>query len=320
MAKSKLLEQVRQEIRLRGYSIRTEKTYITWIKRYIYFHQLSHPASMGTDEVRSFLSWLANERHVAVNTQKTALNALAFLYHQVLSIQLGDIGFTHAKQHRRLPTVLSRSEISLILQQLHPPYRLIFSLLYGSGLRITECLRLRVQDINFNDASLTVRDGKGGKDRKTLLSRNLSEPLNDCIKTSLRIQALDNQQGLGPSLPHALGRKYPNAYRQPAWMFLFPSQSLCPHPITGEVCRHHLHDSTPRKALKTAVRKAGILNKRISCHTFRHSFATHLLQSGRDIRTVQELLGHSDVSTTQIYTHVLGQHFAGTSSPLDELQ
>ncbi len=320
MAKSKLLEQVRQEIRLRGYSIRTEKTYITWIKRYIHFHRLTHPASMGPEQVRAFLSWLANDRHVSINTQKTALNALAFLYHQVLSIELGDLGFQHAKQHRRLPVVLSRSEISLILNQLHRPYQLIFSLLYGSGLRITECLRLRIQDVSFDDASLIVRDGKGGKDRKTILSRNLFDPIRECTERSLALQVSDNQQGVGPSLPHALGRKYPNAFRQPAWMYLFPSTSLCPHPLTGELCRHHLHDSAPRKALRRAVNRVGILNKRINCHTFRHSFATHLLETGRDIRTVQELLGHSDVSTTQIYTHVLGQHFAGTTSPLDALQ
>lgn len=319
MAKSQLLEQVRREIRLRGYSLRTEKTYIVWIKRYIHFHRLSHPATMGPDEVKEFLSWLANDRHVAINTQKTALNALAFLYHQVLSIQLGELGFTHAKQHRRLPVVLNRSEISLILHHLASPYDLIFSLLYGSGLRITECLRLRVQDIGFDDGSLIVRDGKGGKDRKTILSRNLYDSLRERVESSLAIQVNDNLQGVGPSLPHALGRKYPNAFRQPAWMFLFPSTILGSHPITGEVCRHHLHETAPRKALRRAVAKAGILNKRVNCHTFRHSFATHLLETGRDIRTVQELLGHSDVSTTQIYTHVLGQHFAGTLSPMDSL-
>ncbi|WP_426416175.1 integron integrase [Aestuariirhabdus sp. LZHN29] len=320
MGKSALIEQVRREIRLRGYSLRTEKTYLTWIKRYIRFHGITHPASMGAVEVRDYLTWLAYEQNVAINTQKTALNALVFLYHQVLSIQLGDLGFKYAKQHRRLPEVLSRSEVGQILERVHGPYRLIFSILYGSGLRITECLRLRVQDVGFDDGSLTVRDGKGGKDRKTILSQNLHQPLRPHIDRVLDIQAADNRKGVGPSLPHALGRKYPNAFRQPGWIFLFPSSGLCAHPLTGELCRHHLHDSAPRKALKRAVKQAGILNKRVSCHTFRHSFATHLLQSGRDIRTVQELLGHSDLATTQLYTHVLGQHFAGTESPLDSLQ
>lgn len=319
MAKSALLEKVRQEIRLRGYSVRTEKTYLIWIRRYIRFHNTTHPAAMGADEVRAYLTWLAVDRHVAVNTQKVALNALAFLYHKVLLMELGDLGFQHAKQHRRLPTVLSRTEVSSILLQMPVKYRLIFSLLYGSGLRITECLRLRIQDLGFSDGSLTVRDGKGGKDRKTILSQSLYLQLQKAVDSAVEVQRQDNRQGIGPSLPYALGRKYPNAYREPGWMFIFPSSGLCPHPITGEVCRHHLHDSAPRRVLKKAVTKALLLGKRVSCHTFRHSFATHLLESGRDIRTVQELLGHSDVSTTQIYTHVLGQHFAGTVSPLDSL-
>ncbi|GAA3530927.1 integron integrase [Zobellella aerophila] len=317
MGSSPFLNQVRQELRLRGYSLRTEKTYLQWIKRYIRFHHLTHPEKMGAPEVRAFLSWLANKQHVAINTQKTALNALAFLYHKVLAIELGELGFQHAKQHRRLPVVLTREEVRLILEQLDKHHRLVFSLLYGSGLRITECLRLRIQDVGFNDGSITVRNGKGNKDRKTVLSRNLHPALHAQIEQSLAIQQEDNKRGYGPSLPGALGKKYPNAFRHSAWMFLFPSVSLCMHPVTGVICRHHLHDSVPRKALKAAVIKSGIRHKRINCHTFRHSFATHLLEAGRDIRTVQELLGHSDVRTTQIYTHVIGQHFAGTCSPLD---
>lgn len=319
MGRSPFLNHIRQELRLRGYSMRTEKTYIHWIKRYIYFHRLTHPEQMGAQEVRAFLSWLSNEKNVSINTQKTALNALAFLYHKVLNVELGDLDFQRAKQYPRLPVVLSPSEVALILTHLDERNRLIFSLLYGSGLRITECLRLRVQDIGFADDSITVRDGKGNKDRKTVLSKRLHQPLQAQIQQALKLQQQDNAQGYGPSLPNALGRKYPNAFRQSAWMFLFPSSGLSNHPITGELCRHHLHDSVPRKALKAALEKANIRHKRVSCHTFRHSFATQLLEAGRDIRTVQELLGHSDVRTTQIYTHVVGQHFAGTRSPLDEL-
>lgn len=212
MAKSALLEEVRQAIRLRGYSLRTEKAYLGWIRRYIRFHNLNHPASMGATEVTAFLSWLANERQVAVNTQKTALNALAFLYHQVLSIQLGELGFKHAKQYRRLPVVLSRSEVSLILAEMRGPYRLIFSILYGSGLRITECLRLRVQDIDFEDSSLTVRDGKGGKDRKTILSHNLHAPIKKVIDVSLKLQESDNNQGVGSLVATCVRAKIPKRF------------------------------------------------------------------------------------------------------------
>lgn len=202
---------------------------------------------------------------------------------------------------------------------MNPRDRLLFSILYGSGLRISEFMRIRIMDINFSNGSLTVRKGKGNKDRTTILSTQLFEPIKDQIQRSLTIQVADNIKGYGPSLPHALGKKFPSAYRQGDWMFLFPSTTLCNHPYTGIVCRHHLHDTVARKALKQAVTASGLSGKKIGTHTFRHSFATELLKSGRDIRTVQELLGHKDVSTTQIYTHVIGQHFAGTTSPLENL-
>lgn len=317
---SPFLEAIRREMRLRDYSLRTEKTYIHWIKRFILFNNKRHPKEMGVKEVRLFLTWLAADRHVASNTQKTALNALAFLYNSYLQQPLGDIGFTYSNKPRRMPTVLSREEISAIFQQLDGNYRTMFELLYGSGLRITECLRIRVMDIDFDRHCLTVRSGKGEKDRTTLLSSSLQESLTALIDRAIALQQVDNHAGLGPSLPDTLHRKYPNAFRQPAWMYIFPSSRLCDHPVTGIPCRHHLHPSAPRKILRKAVFAAKVLNKRVTCHTFRHSFATHLLQAGRDIRTVQELLGHSDVETTQIYTHVLGDHFAGTQSPLEGLR
>ena len=319
MGKSPFLNQIRASMRMQGYSIRTEKTYLYWIKYYIRYHGRQHPSILGPEYVTQFLSHLANGKGVAINTQKTALNALVFLYNQFLKQPLGDLGFQYAKQGRRIPIVLNPDEVKAILTQCNNRDRLMFSLLYGSGLRISECLRLRVQDINFAKNSLIVRKSKGNKDRVTILSQSLVPSLHEQIESSLITQKEDNKNGVGPSLPHLLGKKYPSAYRQEGWMFVFPSVGLCKHPYTGVTCRHHLHDSVPRKALAQAVRKSGIRGKKIGCHTFRHSFATELLRNGRDIRTVQELLGHKDVQTTQIYTHVIGQHFAGTASPLDSL-
>ena len=317
---SPFLEMVRGEIRLRGFSLRTEKSYLFWIKQFILFHQKRHPEDMGADEVKAFLTWLAVKRHVAVNTQKVALNAVVFLYHKVLKRELGDMGFSLATKQRHLPSVLTASEVALILQHLQGRDRLIIELLYASGLRITEALRLRVQDIDFANYSITVRDAKGNKDRNTLLSESVISRLQEQIDRALIIQQNDNKLGVGPSLPHQLGVKYPNAHKSPGWMFVFPSLSLCRHPITEVTCRHHLHDSVVRKALKKAVCLAGIDRKRVSCHTFRHSFATHLLQAGCDIRNLQELLGHNDVKTTQIYTHVIGRHFINIKSPADALR
>ncbi len=319
MAKSQFLTEIREYMRLHGYSIRTEHTYIYWIRFFIRFHRMQHPSTLGPDEVILFLSFLANKRDVSVNTQKIALNSLAFLYNKYLDQPLGDIGFTAASRPRRLPTVLSSVEVGRILEQCQPRDKLIFSLLFGAGLRISECLRLRIKDFDFSRGSLTVVNGKGAKDRVTILPSSLQPLCEQFIDEALKIQQADNSKGVGPSLPGALGRKYPSAYKQPAWMFVFPSAGLCKHPLTGVICRHHLHDSVPRKSLKQYAVQAGLSSKRITCHTFRHSFATELLRSGRDIRTVQELMGHSDVATTQIYTHVIGQHFAGTASPLDRI-
>lgn len=317
--KSPFLEMVRGEIRLRGYSIRTEKTYLFWIYRYILFHGKRHPAEMGAAEVKSYLTWLSKNKNVAINTQKVALNALVFLYHKVLQTNLGEMDFKLATKQRHLPVTLSRRDVRGILDQLTGRDKLIISLLYGSGLRITECLRLRVQDVSFERLAVTVRDGKGNKDRQTLLSQSLVSSLKQKIESALEVQKRDNAQGIGPSLPKALGKKYPSGYRMPAWMFIFPSNGLSQDPDTNVTCRHHLHESVIRKALQKAVKLADVTHSKVNCHTFRHSFATHLLEDGYDIRSVQELLGHNDVKTTQIYTHVLGQHYAGTRSPLDSI-
>lgn len=317
--KSPFLESIRRAMRLRGYSIRTEKTYLIWIASFIRFHKYRHPKEMGSAEVVAYLDYLASTRNVSINTQKVALNALSFLYNKYLEQPLGALGFKYATRPRHLPTVLSVDEVMLIINQLEGVHRLVVELMYGSGLRVSECLRLRIQDLDFHRNALTVRNGKGGKDRVTILSNRLQDAVLAQMRTSLSIQKEDNSQNLGPSLPDSLSRKYPNAFKMPGWMFVFPSTTISHHPVNRKLCRHHLHTSVIRKSLKLAVSNTSI-SKRVSCHTFRHSFATHLLEAGTDIRTVQELLGHSDVATTQIYTHVIGKHFAGTLSPYDRLK
>lgn len=312
----RLRERVREVIRTRRYSRRTEKTYWYWIRYFIRFHDLRHPADMGEPEVRAFLTWLATERDVAAATQNQALNALVFLYAKVLERPLGDIGgVTRARRPARLPVVLTHDEASAVLQRLDEPYRTMVGLMYGAGLRLTECARLRLKDLDFPRQVITVRDGKGGKDRTTLLPAALVDDLRT------RVEAMRAQRRAAPaearipvSLPYALARKYPGAPTALAWQWLFPADGLC-QDDAGRVVRHHVHTSTVQKAVKAAVRDAGI-GKPAGCHTFRHSFATELLRRGTDIRTVQELLGHADVRTTQVYTHVLGTGFAGVSSPL----
>jgi len=312
-SRSPFIDAIRRKMRLWGYSIRTEKSYVYWIKYYIRFHQYRHPNEMGKIEITQFLDHLASDRLVTANTQRIALNALMFLYNKYLDQPITNLGFALAKKTRHLPTVLTA-----IMDELKGIHKLIVQTMYGSGLRVSEALRLRVQDINFEESSITVRNGKGGKDRVTLLSSSIKDKLEAQIKIALEKQTADNLKAVGPSMPVALARKFPQAFRTPSWMFVFPSTTLSHHPINNRLCRHHLHTSVIRKALKRATLAANI-NKRVTCHTFRHCFATHLLESGTDIRTVQELLGHSDVKTTQIYTHVIGQHYAGTSSPLDRI-
>jgi len=316
--RSPFLESVKGSIRLRGYSMATEKTYLTWIRRYIYFIGKKHPADVPVSEITRYLTYLAVEKHVAINTQKVVLNALVYLYEKFLKIEVGELGFKHAGRQRYLPVVLSTKEVRQILGEVSGRNKLILELLFGSGLRVTECLRLRVQDVDLDRLSLTVRDGKARKDRQTILSASLVDDLKFMMEKARELQVKDNIRGVGPSLPPALRRKYPSAFRMHKWAYLFPSTTLCNHPLDGTLCRHHLHQTVVRKFLAKAVMKAGI-NKRVTCHTFRHSFATSLLLSGTDIRTVQELLGHNDVKTTQIYTHVLGRHYSGSVSPLDML-
>jgi len=314
--KSPFLESVRRIMRLRGYNIVTEKSYLYWIRYYIRFHGYKHPASMDKNAVTAFLDHLASDRRVTSNTQRVALNALSFLYTKVLNQPLGELGFKLATKPRYIPTVLTPLEVKLIFENLQGVHRLIVELMYGSGLRVSECLRLRVHDLNFNQGSVVVHNGRGDKDRVSILSQRLKPMLMAQVEEALEIQKKDNSDRFGPSMPDVLGRKYPNAFRTPGWMLIFPSTTSCYHPISDTLCRHHLHASEIRKAIKRAATAAGI-NKPINCHTFRHSFASHLLESGTDIRTVQELLGHNDVRATQIYTHMLGQHYVGALSPLD---
>ncbi len=314
--KSPFIASLRRNMRLRGYSIRTEKTYVHWILDYIRYHRLRHPKDMCKEDVIKYLEYLVNDRHVSMNTQRIALNSIAYLYNKFLDQPLGRFDFIKSARPRQLPTVLSLQETKTILSLLTGVHRLAVELMYGSGLRVSECLRIRIQDIDFTANSILIRNSKGNKDRVTLLSSSIHARLKKQISDALKLQEIDNTEGVGPSMPHSIGKKYSTAFRNPGWMFVFPSTTISKHPVNGKLCRHHLHQTVIRKALKRALAKTDI-RKRVTCHTFRHTFATHLLKNGTDIRTVQELLGHSDVKTTQIYTHVIGQHYAGTNSPLD---
>ena len=314
----KLLDQVKEALRVKHYAYRTEKTYLFWIRRFILFHDKKHPLEMGSKHIQEFLTSLAVERKVSASTQNQALNALIFLYKKVLKIELTEaIEAVRARRPTRLPVVLSKPEALKIINLLSGESQLIVKLLYGSGLRLMECLRLRIKDIDFSMRKIFVRHGKGGKDRVTVLPDNVHEELLKHMEKVRAVHENDCSRGFGHvNLPGALARKYPNASRQWSWQFVFPSRSLCKDPWTGEIRRHHLHESCVRKALKKAVTLAKIY-KPIGCHCFRHSFATHLLIDGYDIRTVQELLGHKDVSTTMIYTHVLNKGGRAVRSPID---
>ncbi len=317
-SKPKLLEQVRTVIRLRGMSYRTEQTYTDWIKRFILFHDKRHPREMGVEEIRAYLTHLVMERNVAASTQNQALHSLLFLYKQVLEIALPHLGaLPVAKKQPRLPVVFTRAEAQAILAQLSGEKWLMASLLYGSGLRLMECLRLRVKDIDFDRNLITIREGKGAKDRVTILPNNLKEPLQAHLVGVKQVHDAELAEGFGTvKLPFALATKYPSAPTEWKWQFVFPSPKRSCDPRTGLWHRHHLDESALQKAVKLALKQASV-HKHGSCHTFRHSFATHLLEAGYDIRTVQELLGHADVKTTMIYTHVLNRGGLAVRSPLD---
>lgn len=314
----KLLDQVRDKIRVKHYSIRTETQYIQWIKRFIYFHGKRHPREMGATEVEAFLSYLAMEGNVSASTQNQALSALLFLYREVLGIVLPWMDtMVRAKKPQRLPSVLTRAEVAQVLERMEGAYGLMARLLYGTGMRLMECCRLRVKDIDFSQREILIRDGKGAKDRVTMLPEALIAPLKEHLAKRRRLYDDDFTKGMAEVyLPDALARKYPKAANEWIWQYVFPSGSYSVDPRSGNERRHHIDEKLLQRAMKRAVGASGI-TKFATPHTLRHSFATHLLEGGYDIRTVQELLGHSDVSTTMIYTHVLNKGGRGVVSPLD---
>jgi len=317
----KLLDQVRDVMRLKHYALSTERTYTSWIKRFILFHGKKHPKEMGEPEVEAFLTWLAVERTVSKSTQNQAFNALIFLYREVLNRPLeGRINAVRSSRKQRLPIVMSKEETQRVLNGMSGTTQLMAKLLYGSGLRLMECCRLRVKDIDFEINEIRVKSGKGDKDRLVPLPESIRPTLKTHLDRVKLIHENDLSQGHGEVyLPHALDRKYPGAGKEWKWQDVFPSSRLSKDPRKNVVRRHHMDPSSLDRAIKRAVNLTG-LAKRITSHTFRHSFATHLLQSGTDIRTIQSLLGHNDVSTTMIYTHVLRRGGQGVKSPLDTLE
>ena len=318
--KAKLLDRVRNAIRVRHYSPRTEEAYVGWIRRFILFHNRRHPLEMGESEIDAFLTHLATQRNVSASTQTQALSALLFLYREVLDrpcawIEVG----VRAKRRKTLPVVLTRGEVRALLSNIQGVPAWVVSMLYGGGIRLMECLELRIKDIDFERSEVVVRDGKGGKDRITMLPTTVAPVLQKHIMQVRGVHDRDLEDGAGRVLlPHALARKYPNAERQWGWQYVFPAARRFTETETGTARRHHMHESVVQRAVKATVLRAGI-TKPASCHTLRHSFATHLLEDGYDIRTVQELLGHQDVRTTMIYTHVLNRRGLGVRSPFDTL-
>ncbi len=320
MNKSPFLESVRTELRTRRYSLRTEKVYLSWIRSFILFNDKKHPNDMSNNEIERFLNHLAINRQVSSATQNQALCAIIFLYRYVIKRDIHDLSYSFTKREQAIPTVLSHDEATLILSKMKGIHKLIASILYGSGLRINEALTLRVKDLNLTNNTVFVFRGKGRKDRYSLLPKTLNSLISDQIAKVKQLHQKDLSEGYGlTSLPPALLRKYGNAVKDFSWQYLFPSTTRCVHPYDNYICRHHIHESAFRKQLRKAVLAANI-NKRVKAHTFRHTFATELLLSGTDIRTVQELLGHTDLKTTEIYTHVVGSRFSNALSPVDRIK
>lgn len=316
----KLLDQVRQRIRFLRYSRRTEQAYIHWIRRYILFHKKRHPREMAEQEITEFLNYLATRENITASTQNQALSSLVFLYKQILKIEIGELtGLQYARRPRRLPVVLTQDEVKAVLQHLYEPHKTIVGIMYGGGLRLNECLDLRILDIDIQRREITIRRGKGNKDRRTVLPEFVIPGLIEAIEKTNRYFDLDQKIGINHVyLPDALARKYPNAGRELKWQFVFASHKTSIDPVTGKRGRHHINTKSVSRAISTAVKRAGIM-KHVTSHVFRHSFATHMLENGYDIRTVQELMGHSNVNTTMIYTHVLNRGGFGVKSPADSL-
>jgi integron integrase len=314
----RLLDQVRARIRARHYSHRTEESYTRWIKRFIFFHNKRHPRQLGAPEVEAFLSGLATVRNVSASTQNQALAALLFLYKEVLGVELPWLdNITRAKPRERLPVVLTQAEVNKLLSHLDGTHGLMLRLMYGTGMRLMECVRLRVKDVDFDRGEIIIRDGKGGKDRVTMLPLSLAQPLSEHLGRVRLLHEQDRQAALpGVELPYALDKKYPNAGKSWGWFWVFPAATLSTDPRSRIRRRHHTYEQGLQRSVKRAAEAAHIA-KPVTTHTLRHCFATHLLENGYDIRTVQELLGHSDVSTTMIYTHVLNRGGRGVRSPLD---
>ncbi len=321
-AKPKLLDTVRTLMRLKHLSLRTEEAYVAWIKRFIFFHGKRHPKEMGATEITAFLSYLAEEQGISASTQNVAFSALLFLYREVLGRDFPQLeAVVRARRTKNVPVVLTRVEVERVLNELRGVHHLMASLLYGAGLRLMECVRLRVKDVSFEPNQLTVHDGKGGRNRVTMLPTSLSAPLQAHLgivqSQHKRERARDPLHGGSVYIPEALARKYSNAHCEWRWQYVFPAARASVDPRSGREQRHHLSENMLQRAVKAAVERASV-NKLASCHTLRHSFATHLLEDGYDIRTVQELLGHKDVRTTMIYTHVLNRGGRGVRSPLDK--
>lgn len=316
-----LLEVYISEIRSRNYSIRTEQSYVAWLKRFIYFHKGAHPEKLNHEAIASYLTHLAVNRMVSSSTQRQALNAIIFLYKQIYHRDYEEIGaYRLAKKPSRLPVVLSRNEITRLLEHIDDPvYGLMTGLLYGCGMRLMECVRLRIFDIDFDYQQILIRNAKGNKDRVVPLPQRLTEAMHNQVNRAVSLHKEDLEAGFGEVyLPHALSRKYPSAAKETGWQYVFPASKLSVDPRSNVTRRHHIHENGLQRRVKLAAGQAGVV-KKVNCHALRHSFATHLLESGYDIRTVQELLGHANVSTTMIYTHVLNKPGVSVNSPLDSL-